>query len=256
MSDTSLPPPVEDCLTLSVYAPKGAAYAARMSGAAFRSMPVMLLLHSGHIAAGSGSQSLLNASLLAAEQGVVVVVPNYRLGPLGYLAHPALSDSQAGTSGNYGMRDQSMALQWAVKNAKSFGGDPGRITLWGLGEGASQAGLHLSMASSLGRFRSLLLESGAAQVLPPAGIETGRGPYYSRAAGSPQLGSPRSLADAEAAGRTFAQLAGCGRQGNPAGELSCLRLMGADEVQGIAAQHPSILQDLGPVADGLVLALD
>jgi len=102
-----MPSAVENCLTLDVYSPKNAAYQTRLTGSAYESMPVAIFLHGfGHGLAGSGSQSMYDGSRFASEHKVVVIVPNFRLGPLGFLAHAGLSNRQGGTSGNYGLLDQ------------------------------------------------------------------------------------------------------------------------------------------------------
>ena len=110
----------EDCLTLNVWTPSTTARA-----------PVMVWIHGGALVTGSSKEVLYDGARLARE-GVVVVSINYRLGVLGWLAHPDLSaESPAGISGNYGLMDQIRALQWVKANIAAFGGDPDNVTIAG-----------------------------------------------------------------------------------------------------------------------------
>lgn len=110
----------EDCLTLNIWAdddptPK----------------PVMVWIHGGAFFYGAGSQPFYDGTALA-EEGVVVVTLNYRLGALGFLAHEDLGD-QVGNAGagNFGLKDQVMALEWVRENIATFGGDPDNVTVFG-----------------------------------------------------------------------------------------------------------------------------
>ncbi|MCL4149932.1 UNVERIFIED_CONTAM: hypothetical protein GTU68_048289, partial [Idotea baltica] len=94
----------------------------------------MVWIHGGSHQSGSGSSVFYQANGLT-EKGVVLVTINYRLGPFGYLAHPALTE-EAGASGNYGLMDQIAALQWVRDNIAQFGGDPGNVTIFGESAGA------------------------------------------------------------------------------------------------------------------------
>jgi carboxylesterase type B len=110
-------PMAEDCLTLDVTAPANA-----------RNAPVMVWIHGGTLIWGSGHSKMYDGQEFA-KRGVVLVSINYRLGVLGYLAHPELSkESPDGVSGNYGLLDQIQALQWVRKNIAAFGGDPRNVT--------------------------------------------------------------------------------------------------------------------------------
>jgi para-nitrobenzyl esterase len=135
----------EDCLTLNVWS------AART---AQERHPVMVWIHGGDFIAGSsGGPSATAASAdgsILARQGVVVVSLNYRLGPFGFLALPALSrESPQHASGNYGMLDQIAALQWVHRNIAAFGGDSGNVTVFG--ESAGAGSICWLMASPLAR---------------------------------------------------------------------------------------------------------
>ncbi|RZJ02089.1 MAG: carboxylesterase family protein [Brevundimonas sp.] len=124
----------EDCLSLNVWTPLTPDRA-----------PVIVWIHGGSLVAGSSKERLYDGSALAAK-GVVVVSINYRLGVLGYLAHPDLSaESPAGISGNYGLMDQIQALQWVQRNIGAFGGDPANVTI--AGESAGGLSVMYLMAS-------------------------------------------------------------------------------------------------------------
>jgi para-nitrobenzyl esterase len=140
----------EDCLTLNVWTPA--------SSSADR-LPVMVWIHGGGFFGGSGSAPPYDGEILA-RRGVVLVTLNYRLGALGFLAHPALSrESPHGVSGNYGLLDQIAALSWVRRNIAAFGGDPANVTLFGGSAGAySICALTVSPLAS-GLFRRAILES-------------------------------------------------------------------------------------------------
>jgi para-nitrobenzyl esterase len=128
----------EDCLFLNVWAKHGASNA-----------PVMVWIHGGALTTGSGSEPMYDGTKLA-ERGVVVVSINYRLGVLGYLAHPALSaESNGNISGNYGLLDQIEALRWVKRNIAAFGGDPLNVTI--AGESAGGLSVMYLMTSPPGR---------------------------------------------------------------------------------------------------------
>jgi para-nitrobenzyl esterase len=140
----------EDCLYLNISAPtRGQA----------EKLPVMVWFHGGGFAQGSGSLPSFDGEALA-RRGVVVVTINYRLGPLGFLALPALDrESPDHVSGNYGLLDMVAALRWVQDNVAGFGGDPGSVTIFGQSAGA--LGVNAMMASRLahGLFRRAIVES-------------------------------------------------------------------------------------------------
>src|SRR5436190_12222060 len=120
-----LGPMSEDCLSLNIWAPAGV-----------RKAPVFFWIHGGALSGGMGSDGLYDGARLAAR-GVVVVSINYRLGVLGFLAHPQLSaESRTHVSGNYGLLDQIAALRWVNRNIAAFGGDPAQVTIAGESAGA------------------------------------------------------------------------------------------------------------------------
>jgi para-nitrobenzyl esterase len=140
----------EDCLYLNVWTPN-------LGGESRR--PVMVWIHGGANVGGSASEPLYDGASLA-RQGVVVVTINYRLSVFGMLAHPALTaESEHGSSGNYLLLDQIAALQWVRKNIAAFGGDPGRVTVFG--ESAGGADINYLLASPLARglFQRAVIES-------------------------------------------------------------------------------------------------
>ena len=122
---SELPATSEDCLFLNIWAKQGV-----------RNAPVMVWIHGGALTTGASSEPMYDGARLASH-GVVVVSINYRLGVLGYLAHPQLSaESGEGVSGNYGLLDQIAALRWVKRNIAAFGGDPGNVTIAGESAGA------------------------------------------------------------------------------------------------------------------------
>ncbi len=156
----------EDCLYLNVWS--GAAPDDRA--------PVMVWIHGGGLALGNGAEVAYDGTALA-ERGVVLVTINYRLGALGYLAHPLLTaESAHRASGNYGTLDQVAALDWVQRNIAAFGGDPGRVTIFG--ESAGSWSVNQMMATPLARglFHGAIGESGggfgsAGKAYPKAAME-------------------------------------------------------------------------------------
>jgi para-nitrobenzyl esterase len=144
------PPMSEDCLYLNVWTPAGSA-AARL--------PVMFWIHGGAFQLGSGGLPLYDGQKLA-ERGVVVVDINYRLGPFGFLAHPLLtSESPNHSSGNYGLLDQQAAMRWVQRNIAAFGGDPGRVTMFGESAGAMSVLDQMVSPLASGLFHQAISES-------------------------------------------------------------------------------------------------
>lgn len=145
-------PQSEDCLTLNIWTTDSDSRANR---------PVMVWIHGGGLARGfSGDQRFNGASL--AKKGVVLVTINYRLGPLGYLAHPELTEeSEHGSSGNYGVLDQIAALKWVQRNIPAFGGDPDRVTIFGESAGSWSVNTLVATPLAEGLFHRAIGESGA-----------------------------------------------------------------------------------------------
>jgi para-nitrobenzyl esterase len=195
----------ENCLFLNVYAPAGSSRGS--------SLPVMVWIHGGDLTAGESND--YNPAPLV-HDGVVVVTINYRLGALGFLAHPALT-ARGGSSGNYGLMDQQAALRWVQGSIRQFGGNPGNVTIFGESAGGLSVLAQLVSPAARGLFAKAIIESGSYSLLQP------------------------SLATAEASGEAFATKAGCASQ-----TAACLR--------GLPVQ--TILNDqgaVGPDIDGTVL---
>jgi para-nitrobenzyl esterase len=146
-----LPPLSEDCLYLNLWTP---------AKSAKDRLPVMVWIHGGGFTRGYGGSHAYDGEALA-RKGAVIVTINYRLGIFGFFAHPALSaESGHHASGNYALLDQIAALQWVQKNIAAFGGDPGRVTIFG--ESAGSWAVNVLMASPLakGLFQRAIGESG------------------------------------------------------------------------------------------------
>ena len=147
----------EECLYLNIWTP-----AAALTDGDPR--PVMVFIHGGGNAQGSstvgvGPQLLYEGQTLAEQFGVTVVVIQYRLGTLAWLAHPALADAE-GRSGNYGTRDQIAALEWVRDNIAAFGGDPDRVTLFGESAGGRNICVLLASPPAGGLFHGAIIQSG------------------------------------------------------------------------------------------------
>ena len=199
----------ENCLYLNVFTPAGS------SG---RRLPVMVWIHGGALLTGESND--YDPSGLV-HHGVIVVTINYRLGALGFLAHPALAGRPGGPSGNYGFMDQQAALRWVQRNIRQFGGDPRNVTIFGESAGGLSVLSQLASPGAKGLFARAIVESGTYNL------------------------TQQPLATAEAAGEAFAAKAGCASQ-----TAACLRSLPVqtildNENQGVAGYEPDI--------DGLVL---
>jgi para-nitrobenzyl esterase len=141
-------PMSEDCLTLNIWTPVDA-----------RNAPVFFWIHGGALTGGSSREALYNGARLAGR-GIVVVSINYRLGVLGWLAHPELSrESALGISGNYGLLDQIEALQWVRSNISAFGGDTSKVTIAGESAGGLSVMYLLTSPAAKGLFSKAIAES-------------------------------------------------------------------------------------------------
>lgn len=142
----------EDCLYLNVWTAAKSATERR---------PVLLWIHPGGYTSGSGSSPGTDGEALA-KKGAVVVTINYRLGVLGFFAHPELTkESDRRASGNYALMDQTAALEWVQKNIAGFGGDPKRVTVDGDSAGAASIGNLMGSPRTKGLFQRAIAESGA-----------------------------------------------------------------------------------------------
>ncbi len=149
--NANAPPTSEDCLYLNVWT------AAESSS---ERRPVMVWLYGGGFAGGAGSEPRYAGDGLA-RKGAVVVTLNYRLGSLGFFAHPELSaESPRKSSGNYGMQDAIAALQWVQRNIAAFGGDAGNVTVFGESAGANLTGALVASPAAEGLFHRAIAQSG------------------------------------------------------------------------------------------------
>lgn len=207
----------EDCLYLNVWSP---------SGAVEGSLPVMVWFHGGAFVGGSGADARCEGAHLARE-GVVVVSFNYRTGLFGFLAHPELSrESGRGVSGNYGLLDQLQALRWVRANIAAFGGDPRRVTVFGVSAGSASISLLLTSPMAQGLFQQAILHS-------------------------PGAGRPlASVADAERVGLILGDDMAALRR-LPSEEVLALTAKCAPKVRGLTT--PRVLR---PICDGWVVPQD
>jgi para-nitrobenzyl esterase len=210
-------PTSEDCLYLNVWRPRKT-----HNGL----LPILVWIHGGGFREGSGSVPVYDGAALAG-QDVVVVTINYRLGVLGFLAHPALSAEQGGASGNYGLLDILAALRWVRANAAAVGGDAARITIAGQSAGATAVQELIASPTAKGLFARAIAESGAG--------------WSADLPGRPE---------AEAQGEALAQRVS-------AGSLPELRRIPADElVKAAAAYSASTGVNFSAIVDGRILPVD
>ncbi len=220
-SDPDVVPPLgatsEDCLYLNVWT-------SNLEGSELQ--PALVWVHGGSNVAGSGSRPPLDGEALA-RRGAVVVTLNYRLGLLGFLAHPALSaESPRRSSGNYGLLDQVAALEWVSRNIAAFGGDPERVTLAGHSTGGADV-LYL-MASPLaeGLFHRAISQSGS------------------------PMADTRTLVREEIRGSRLQELLGVEESDTELEELRAVTVERLLEVTPAQLNHE---RDSSPVTDGWVL---
>lgn len=150
----------EDCLYLNVYAPS-----ASLANASQR-RPVMVWIYGGGFVTGSNWElGLYDGMHFAERHGVVLVAMNYRLGNLGFMALDSLKQEDPhGSTGNYGVQDQNLALKWVQRNIAGFGGDPDRVTLFGESAGGMSVMWHLVSPASKGLFHAAIMESGTSAI--------------------------------------------------------------------------------------------
>ena len=234
---TSRPSVTEDCLFLNVFTPRrghrrdGGGHGGEghdgddrdgwgdwHDGRDERRRPVMVWISGGGLTTGESDDY---DPVRFVNQGAIVVTFNYRLGILGFFAHPALSaESPDRVSGNYGLLDQQFALRWVRRNIASFGGDPDNVTIFGLSAGGLSVHAQLASPGATGLFRRAIVQSGA----------------YS-------LGQP-TLADAQAFGAFVAGQAGCAT-------AACLRALPVTTI--LALQDTAFPNGMLPVVDGKTL---
>jgi para-nitrobenzyl esterase len=143
-------PTGEDCLYLNVWVPPKAS--------ASDKLPVVVFIYGGGGTVGSSGMAVY-AGERVAERGAIFVNFNYRVGILGFLAHPELTREQGGHSGNYGYLDQNAALRWVHDNIAGFGGDPAKVVITGQAFGAGSVAAQLFSPLSKGLFRAAAMWS-------------------------------------------------------------------------------------------------
>lgn len=207
----------EDCLSLNLWT----------NAKAGEKRPVVVFLYGGGFTIGSSGMANYDGEAMA-KAGAVFVNFNYRVGALGFLAHPELTKEQGGASGNYGLMDQTLALQWVRDNIAKFGGDPDKVVIMGQSAGAGSVAAQVLAPAARGLFRAAVMSSGCNL-----------------------RGAKPTLADAEKIGLAFQEKMG-------AKSLSEMRAMAADRI--LATQSESQLglsvsgvRINGPIVDGRVL---
>jgi len=211
----------EDCLFLNIWtaAPRATA-----------KLPVMVWIYGGGFNEGSGEVAVYDGTELA-KKGVIVVSLNYRVGPLGFLVHPGLSQESAHhVSGNYGILDQIAALRWVHRNVAAFGGDPARVTIFGQSAGALSVASLMKSPLAKGLFVRAIAESGPGLL------------------GGNAVGANATLAEREAAGVKYAEARG-------ASSIAALRAMPAASFFGPSGRGAGGVAPPpnGPFRDGWVL---
>jgi para-nitrobenzyl esterase len=175
----------EDCLTLNVWAPAHSTRAA----------PVMVWLHGGGDDSGTASQPQFGGATFA-HDGIVFVSLDYRLGALGWFAHPALT-KEAGPGAplaNYGLMDQIAALQWVKRNIRAFGGDPAQVTVAGESAGGESVLFLMTTPAAKGLFARAIVESGSGWYdYPPLDKAEAQGLALVKRAGAPDNADAATL---------------------------------------------------------------
>lgn len=222
--------PSEDCLYLNIWTP------ARTD---MERLPVAFWIHGGAYSGGNGAEIEFDGEAFCRHH-VILVTINYRLGPLGFLAHPWLSEeSENHVSGNYGILDQIAALRWVRDNIEAFGGDPERVMVFGQSAGCMSTQTLLSSPLTDGMIRSAVLQSGGGYCSP--------------------LLMDKTLSDAEREGKEMLALASVP-------SLEALRKLTPAQINQAANLYMAVLmkrmQETGkftlpfaPVIDGYVLPL-
>jgi para-nitrobenzyl esterase len=192
----------EDCLYLNIWAPPEPAPAGKP-------YPVIAWIYGGAFNVGSASMANYSGAPLAAK-GAVYVAIAYRVGPLGFLAHPDLTIEGKGHSGNYGLKDQIAGLRWIQRNIAGFGGDPAKVTVVGQSAGSMSISLLQSSPAARGLFHRVVGMSGSS---------------------FGDLMAPIPLAQAEQEGRALQQALGVT-------SIEALRDIPADRLISVAATVP------------------
>jgi len=209
----------EDCLTMNIWAPPGVKAGAKR--------PVVVFIYGGGFTIGSSGMANYDGEAMA-KAGAVFVNFNYRVGAMGFLAHPELTAEQGGASGNYGLMDQTLALRWIRDNIAAFGGDPDKVLIMGQSAGAGSVAAQILSPAARGLFRAAMMSSGCNLRAPKA-----------------------TLADAEKVGLALQERLG-------AKNLAALRNVPADRILAVQSETQlglsvSGVRISGPIIDGRVL---
>lgn len=211
----------EDCLYLNLWTP---------AKSPDEKLPVLVWIYGGGFSFGSTATPTHNGEFLA-RRGVILVSINYRVGSLGFLAHPELSaESPEHVSGNYGLLDQIAGLKWVQRNIAAFGGDPEKVTIFGESAGGISVSMLCASPLAKGLFRGAISQSGGS--FGPTRETTYPGENM------------RSLAQAEASGLAYAQKSG-------AASIAELRKLPPDKLPGGWGSGTA-----WPIVDGLVIPGD
>ncbi len=204
----------EDCLYLNVWAPATA-----------RKAPVVVFIYGGAFNIGSAAMPIYGGEGVA-KRGAVFVNFNYRLGPFGFMAHPALTAESAGhASGNYALLDQIAALKWVQRNIEKFGGDPNNVTIAGQSAGGASVSLLQASPLAQGLFQRVISMSGNSV-----------SPGF--------MGGAVTRAQAEADGVAFQSALG-------ASDIGQMRALGGDRI--LTGRPRGVGLGWGPIIDGYVL---
>ncbi|WP_084513477.1 carboxylesterase/lipase family protein [Nocardia mikamii] len=216
----ALQPSSEDCLSIDLYVPEHPAGTR---------LPVMVWLYGGAFVLGSNAQYDSPARLVRDGQ-VIVAVPNYRVGPFGFLALPELAAENGGATGTYGTLDQQAALRWIHDNAAALGGDPANVTLFGESAGGMSVCTQLVSPSARGLYTKAIVESGSCARSP--------------------LAPPTTNVAFQRSG-DYASSLGCG---DPATRLACLRALPVERLlDSPTTQLNTMAVTWSPVRDGVVV---
>jgi para-nitrobenzyl esterase len=225
-------PPAEDCLVLNVWVPKAPAS---------KKLPVMVWIYGGGYVNGGSSPAVYDGAQFA-KQGVVFVSFNYRLGRFGFFAHPALTaEAGSGPTGNFAFMDQIAALKWVQQNIAAFGGDAGKVTLFGESAGGGSVLTMMTSPLARGLFQQAIIESG--------GGRDGLG-------GMANLSTPAANGkpSAESDGVNFAKAKGI--TATDASAIAALRKLPADQVVdglNMASMFAAASTYAGPMIDGKLI---
>ena len=221
----------EDCLYVNVWAPASAR----------KNMPVMVWIYGGGFVNGGTTPAVYDGTKFA-EDGLIFVSFNYRVGRFGFFAHPALTaENPGGPLGNYGYMDQIAALKWIQRNITAFGGNPKNVTIFGESAGGGSVLMLLTSPEAKGLFQRAIVQSGG-------GREHLMGPRYV------SKKSEKGSASAEELGLNFAKTAGI--TGTDAAALKALRALPAKRVVdglNLATMGKAAETYPGPMVDGVIV---